>query len=218
MVEENKKNWADIGSQAISSHSEMEEASVTLDEDVDENVEVITASSIEKQSVETPISPALVDELRSELSAMQAQALAATEDYKRVLASMDNLRRRTEKEMANAHKFALERFVTALLPVHDGLEKGLESSGGTATEESLQAIRTGMDITLSLFRDVLSKFGVVVVDPQPGQVFDPKIHEALTIQPSAEQPANTVLVVVQRGFILNERVVRPAMVIVSGGS
>ncbi len=130
----------------------------------------------------------------------------------RTQAQLDNLRKRHERELENAHKFALERFVNELLPVRDSMEMGLAA----AQEESstIDHLREGTALTLKLFSDVMEKFNVVQIDPE-GQPFDPELHQAMSMQRRSDVPPNTVVVVVQKGYTLNGRLVRPAMVIVS---
>lgn len=129
-------------------------------------------------------------------------------------AELENLRKRHDRELENAHKFALERFVGALLPVRDSLELGLSH----ALEEGVDVVtlREGAELTLKLFSDVMEKFNVVQVDPE-GQPFNPELHQAMSIVPRDDLPANTVVTVVQKGYTLNDRLVRPAMVLVSQG-
>ncbi|MCB1868541.1 MAG: nucleotide exchange factor GrpE [Gammaproteobacteria bacterium] len=130
----------------------------------------------------------------------------------RTRAEMDNLRKRQARELENAHKFALERFVNALLPVRDSMEMGLIA----ASEESADVakLREGVELTLKLMTDVMGKFDVVQIDPQ-GEPFDPELHQAMSMVPREDVPPNTVVIVVQKGYTLNGRLVRPAMVMVS---
>ena len=130
----------------------------------------------------------------------------------RTRAEMDNLRKRQARELENAHKFALERFVNALLPVRDSMEMGLIA----ASEESADVakLREGVELTLKLMTDVMGKFDVVQIDPQ-GEPFDPELHQAMSMVPREDVPPNTVVIVVQKGYTLNGRLVRPAMVMVA---
>ena len=130
----------------------------------------------------------------------------------RVRAEIDNLRKRQARELENAHKFALERFVNELLPVRDSMEMGLSA----AQEESagVEKLREGAELTLKLMADVMAKFEVVQIDPQ-GEPFDPELHQAMSMMPRDDVPANTVVAVIQKGYTLNGRLVRPAMVMVS---
>ncbi len=130
----------------------------------------------------------------------------------RAQAELDNLRKRHERELANAHKFALERFVGDLLPVRDSMELGLGAAGEEGAD--LAKLQEGLELTLKLFSDVMEKFDVKQIDPA-GQPFDPELHQAMSVQPRDDVPPNTVVVVVQKGYTLNDRLVRPALVIVS---
>lgn len=130
----------------------------------------------------------------------------------RLQADMENLRRRTEREIDNARKFALERFVNDLIPVVDSMEMGLQASAQAANDQN--TIREGLEMTLKLFQDVLARFHVEAVDPT-GQPFNPQEHEAMSMQPSAEHEPNTVTLTIQKGYRLHGRVVRPARVIIA---
>ncbi len=151
-------------------------------------------------------------DLEKALEEAQQQAAEHWEQLLRVKADMENLRRRTRIDVENAHKFALEKFVKALLPVVDSLEMGIEAA--RQDNASVEALREGMEMTLKLFLDVLAEFGVERIDPK-GEVFDPQRHEAMTLVPSADHEPNTVMDVIQKGYSLNERLVRPARVIVT---
>ena len=122
------------------------------------------------------------------------------------------MRRRVERDLQNAHKFALERFVSELLPVKDSLELGLAAS--TEKGASAESIAEGAELTLRMLEQAMEKFGVRAVDPA-GEPFNPEFHQAMTMQESDTAEPGTVLTVVQKGYLLNERLVRPAMVIVA---
>ncbi len=141
----------------------------------------------------------------------------ADEHWNQVLrlnAELENTRRRAERDVEGAHKFALERFVNELLPVKDSLEMGLAAGGG---EEALAKMKEGMELTLKMLGAAIAKFGVEEVAPL-GQPFNPELHQAMTMQNSAEHPANHVMAVLQKGYTLNQRLVRPALVVVSKGA
>ncbi|MBB3142523.1 nucleotide exchange factor GrpE [Halomonas organivorans] len=152
---------------------------------------------------EAEVLAAKVEELEQALSDAKDQSLRAA-------AEAQNVRRRAEQETDKARKFALEKFVKELLPVVDSLEKALEAMGEDATE----AHREGVSMTLKMQLDVLDKFGVEVVEPA-GEPFDPQYHEAMAMVPNPELEPNTVMDVMQKGYLLNGRLVRPAMVVVS---
>ncbi len=154
-------------------------------------------------SPEADVLAAQVEELEQSLAEAKDQALRAA-------AEAQNVRRRAEQEAEKARKFALEKFVKELLPVVDSLEKALESMQDDASEVH----REGVSMTLKMQLDVLSKFGVESIEPQ-GEPFDPQVHEAMAMVPNPELDPNTVMDVMQKGYLLNGRLVRPAMVVVS---
>ncbi len=130
----------------------------------------------------------------------------------RAKAELENLRKRHQRDLENAHKFALERFVAELLAVHDSMELGLGAAQDA--EADLDKLREGSELTIKLFDDVMERFGVAKIDPE-GEPFNPELHQAMSMQPRDDIPANTVLAVMQKGYSLNGRLVRPAMVVVS---
>lgn len=152
------------------------------------------------------------DERDAEITALRATVESHWDKLLRTNADLDNLRKRNERDLENAHRFALERFIAELLPVKDSMELGLSAASGDSLE--LAGIREGIELTLKMFSNALEKFSVEELDPQ-GQVFDPELHQAMTTQESADVPPGMVMTVVQKGYRLNERLVRPALVIVS---
>lgn len=153
-----------------------------------------------------------IAELEAELAKAQATVAEQQDSVLRARAEADNARRRAEGEVDKAKKFALERFVSELLPVIDNLERALMASD-TASEE-IKPILEGVELTHKSFVATVEKFGLAVVDPQ-GQPFNPELHQAMSMQESADVAPNTVLAVMQKGYQLNGRLVRPAMVAVS---
>lgn len=151
----------------------------------------------------------------SELDALKAQVQEFQEQMLRSQAEMQNVRRRAEMDVEKAHKFALEKFVKELLPVADSLEKAVESTEGQGNAGELVAsIRQGVEMTLSLLESSLKKFNVEPLNPV-GEPFDPQHHEAMSMVPAPDAEPNSVVAVVQKGYLLNGRVVRPAMVMVA---
>ena len=143
----------------------------------------------------------------------EAQA-KADENWNRAVraqADLENLRRRHEIDVDKARKFALNGFVEALLPVVDSMELGLAAAGEDA---DVATLREGSELTLKLLVDALGKFNVEAVNPE-GEAFNPELHQAMSMQPRDDVPPNTVIAVVQKGYLLNGRLVRPAMVMVS---
>ena len=146
-----------------------------------------------------------------------AQLEAEVEKYKdvalRAEAEMQNLRRRAERDVQNAHKFGTERLLQNLLPVLDSLEKAIETSEAAGQAEDDPQLE-GIKLCSKLFTDVLTKEGIEALDPQ-GEPFDPNLHEALSMIENPDLEPNSVMTVIQKGYRLNERLVRPAKVMVS---
>ena len=133
----------------------------------------------------------------------------------RAQAEVDNVRRRTAREVENAHKFALEKFAGQLLPVVDSLEKSVdEVERHAGSGEAFDAIREGIELSQRLFRDTLERFGIEQVNPV-GEPFDPDLHEAMSMIESPSAEPNSVVDVLQKGYTLNGRLLRAAMVIVA---
>lgn len=139
----------------------------------------------------------------------------ATENWDQLLrtkAEMDNIRRRTQKDLENAHKFALEKFVSEMLAVKDSLEMGVDAAKQESAD--VKNLLEGSEMTLNMLAGVFEKFNVVELNPV-GEKFNPDHHQAMSMQPSEEHEPNTVMAVMQKGYLLNDRLVRPAMVMVS---
>ncbi len=134
----------------------------------------------------------------------------------RVKADMDNTRRRTKQDVENAHKFALEKFALELLPIKDSLEMGLSAADGAdmSSGEVAAQLKEGTELTLKMLASALEKFGIEAIDPT-GDTFNPDEHQAMSMQESADHEPNTVMAVMQKGYRLNDRLLRPAMVVVS---
>ena len=146
----------------------------------------------------------------SDAAELRALADENWDRYLRAAAELDNVRKRAARDMENARKYALERFATELLPVRDSLEMGLQA----AEEAGVADLIEGSRATLKQLSSTMERFGVTEVDPL-GEPFDPALHEAMTIQPSAEVEPDTVLTVFQKGYTLNGRLLRPARVVVA---
>lgn len=156
----------------------------------------------------------VIDELqtlRDELAQAQNKAEEHWNAYLNARAEADNIKKRAERDVQNAHKFGLDKFVNELLPVKDSLELGISATEDTA---DIDKIKEGSELTLKMLVAALEKFGVQEVDPL-GEKFNPDLHEAMAMQPAADKEPNTVLQVIQKGYVLNERLVRPALVIVA---
>lgn len=151
--------------------------------------------------------------LQAQVEDLQVQLEQAKEQALRALADSQNTRRRAEKDVESAHKFGLEKFCNALLPVVDNLERAQQSAGITE-DEAVKSLLQGVELTHKSFIDVLSKFNLEQVDPL-GEPFDPQFHQAITMVENPDAEPNSVLDVMQKGYTLNGRLIRPAMVVVS---
>lgn len=166
-------------------------------------------------AVEVEADAAATNPLEEEVARLKAESEQLKDQLMRALAEVQNVRRRADMDVEKAHKFGVEKLVKELLPVVDSLEKTVESSQGEGAEK-LVSIREGAEMTLSLLLDSLRRFNVEPVDPL-GAPFDPQLHEAMSMveQPTAEP--NSVIHVIQKGYTLHGRLLRPAMVVVAKG-
>lgn len=188
------------------------------DSPINEDVE----NSVAEQ-VEEAIAGELIDDVEVEentvTGAVYEQIEALKADVLRAHAETQNARRRAEQDVEKARKFALEKFVGELLPVADNLERAI--AAGDSEDEGQKSVLEGVALTHKSLLDTLKKFKVEVIDPH-GEPFDPQLHQAMSMVPNPDSEPNTVLTVFQKGYTLNGRLVRPAMVVVSsvapGGS
>ncbi len=150
-----------------------------------------------------------VDEA-SALEQVQAKADENWDRYLRTAAELENVRKRATRDVENAHRFALERFSRELLAVRDSLEMGLAAADNASVESLLQ----GSEATLKILGVTMQQFGIEELDPV-GEPFDPEFHEAISMQPSDDVESGSVVTVVQKGYSLNGRLLRPAMVVVA---
>ena len=179
---------------------------MTKKQDQDESVE-----KIEDENIETTTQEHQADDLQTQLEEAQQSTKDNWDKVLRAQAEMENLKRRNAKDLENAHKFALDGFVKALLEVKDSLTMGLKIAQEDSA--SVESITEGLEMTDKVFTSTLEKFGVETINPK-GEAFNPEFHEAVTMLPMPDQESNSVLEVIQAGFTLNGRLVRPAMVIV----
>lgn len=200
MSKETKKDWKKIKDEFAEQDALEQDMSLEDEEDDEEEFQPKSAALEHPSYLE----------LEEKLTLAEQKAHENWEKAVRAMAEVDNVRRRSERDVENAHRYALEKFVNSLLSVVDSLEQAIQLA-----EEHLDAsMRQGLELTMKLFLDVLGKYGVVQLDPQ-GENFDPQQHEAMSIQDAAGAAHNSVLTVLQKGYKLNERVIRPARVIVA---
>lgn len=197
MSEKIKKDWKKFKDDHVEQDELQNEVGIAQDDEQSDT----DANSLEHLSYA---------ELEEKLTLAEQQAHENWEKAVRAMAELDNVRRRAERDVANAHRFGLEKFINSLLPIMDSLEEALR----LADNKGDKAMHEGLELTMKLFLGVLEKHDVQQLDPQ-GAVFDPQEHEAMSMQASTDVPTNTVLVVFQKGYKLNDRVIRPARVIVA---
>ena len=164
-----------------------------------------TAQQTEEESLQDEAS---IEDLRAEVARLQEKADENWNTVLRMKAEAENQRKRSEKQVEDAHKYAVKKFVEELLPVADSLEMGMNAEG------DVEKIREGMGLTMKVLENALEKFKVEQVNPL-GEKFDPELHQAMATQPSDEYDDGQVSAVMQKGYTLNGRLVRPAMVMVA---
>ena len=171
-----------------------------------ESVEQSTAADANLQS-------AAVTELQNTIKALQLEQESLREKAARALAEVDNTRRRAERDVSDAHRYGAKKILTEMMPVLDSLVRSQE--GVDESNESIKPMLDGVRLTLELFEKTLAKFGFTAIEPVRGEVFDPEKHEAMSMLPDAELEKNCIINVLQKGYELNGRVLRAAMVIVA---
>ena len=192
-------------------HEEVNEGEEKTLDSADTAAEAVAAEKAKDLDAEI-VEELLAEDQLSETEELQEQVSKANDQVLRVQAEMQNVRRRVERDVENAHKYALDKFTAELLPVVDNLERALSTID--AADDAQKAVATGLELTLKSFFDVLGRFKVEVVDPA-GQPFDADLHQAVSMVPNPDLEPNTVMDVFQKGYTLNGRLVRPAMVVVS---
>ncbi len=196
-MSDSKKNQHD-NSEQLKDEVLDELESIKAEQEDNEGAETENESSDEEVSI---------DSLQQALIESQAKADENWETVLRMKADLDNQRKRTEKQVEDAHKFAVKKFMEELLPVADSMEMGL------AAEGDVEQIKEGVALTKKVFDSAMGKFGLEAVDPL-GEKFNPELHQAMAMQPSEEYDEGCVSAVMQKGFTLKGRIVRPAMVMV----
>ena len=169
-------------------------------------------AEIEAELMDEMDAEAAEQEQQSETQQLRAEVATANDQVLRVQAEMQNVRRRAERDVENAHKYALDKFAADLLPVVDNLERALAAID--SADEGQKAVAEGLELTLKSFMEVLVRYRIEAIDPA-GQPFDAELHQAVSMVPNPDLEHNTVMDVFQKGYTLNGRLVRPAMVVVS---
>jgi len=175
------------------------------------------SNRLEDDATEAPIgleaTEGTTGELSEELDVAQTEAKKNYELFLRTQAEMENIKRRAQRDLENAHKFGIKKLVEELVPVFDGLEQGLQIELDE-TDETLKQMHTGLQLTYNILLDTLNKYGIEQLSPE-GQAFNPEHHEAISMVEAEGVAPNTVITVFQKGYILNGRLLRPARVIVA---
>lgn len=192
------------------------------DEEHLESAEIIEEAQFDSSENKAEESSAAKVGDMADIETRLQQALEKVEECKdqeiRARAEIQNARRRAEKDVENAHKYALEKMAKELLPVVDNLERGLEAVPAEKLEDvAFNSLKEGVELTLSLFMSALTRFKIEQIDPV-GEPFDPQLHQAVTMVEQDSVEPNTVVHVMQKGYTLHGRLLRPAMVVVSRAS
>lgn len=182
---------------------------VQSEQDDQEYVDTVEQPKKDIKADDSPVGTSAEKDSQEQLAEALEKAEKHWELYLRAQAELENARRRAEKDVENAHKFGLEKFAMELLGVKDSLELGLSAEDADADK-----LKEGTALTLKMLSQALEKFHIQEIDPV-GQAFDPNLHQAMTTQESSEHSPNTVISVMQKGYVLNDRLLRPAMVIVA---
>ena len=162
----------------------------------------------------SPASANDASKLTTEIETLRAQVTETQDKFLRARAEIENTRRRAEIDVANAHKYAIERFAAEMVTVKDSLELARNVDINQESQTAVQKMHEGLDLTLKLMDDIFRKFGLTTLDPK-GEKFDPGRHHAISVVDSSEVPPNHVANVMQKGYLLQERVLRPALVVVA---
>jgi molecular chaperone GrpE len=180
-------------------------------EELETDIEVQQQDAVQ-EIVELTEEQQRIVELEAAVIEAQTKLVDQKDSVMRAIAEADNARKRAQGEIDKARKFALEKFAGELLPVADNLERALQVAN--PENEAIKPIVDGVELTLKSFFSTIEKFGMSVIDPQ-GQPFNPEKHQAMSMQEDTELPPNTVLAVMQKGYEINGRLLRPAMVLVT---
>ena len=185
------------------------------DAQVDPPKDEVSQDEVEPEISEETVTEAeepTIESLSEQIEALKTTAADNLDRAIRAQAELDNVRKRTSRDIENAHKYALEKFINELLPVLDSLELGINASENT---EDTSSLREGMEITMKMFCSSLEKIGVKPVESQKGEKFNPDQHEAVTMQEVEDVESGAVTTTLQKGYELNGRLIRPAKVIVA---
>ena len=192
---------------------QQKEADISLEEVIEEVEDQLAKDGVSAETdTEESTSEITIESLSEQIEALKKTAADNLDKAVRAQAELDNVRKRTTRDVENAHKYALDKFINELLPVLDSMELGIVAS---VEGEDVSSLREGLELTLKMFCSSLEKSGVHPVNPQKGDKFNPDQHEAVTMQEVDDVESGTVVTMLQKGYELNGRLIRPAMVIVA---
>ncbi|MBU0455939.1 MAG: nucleotide exchange factor GrpE [Gammaproteobacteria bacterium] len=194
-------------------HSKLKQGDPDLDKKLEQEIQDI--EDLEQEACVANPDQCSICDVKSEVETLKKTLEESHEKLLRAYAEMENVRHRASVDVEKARQFSLERFVKELIPVVDNLENALLAVPAEQNEWAM-ALMKGVKLTMQMFLDVLTKFGVVQINPE-GKAFDPQFHEAMAMQESAKLSPNTVLQVFQKGYTLNGRLIRAARVVVVKG-
>ncbi|WP_415892681.1 nucleotide exchange factor GrpE [Neptuniibacter sp. PT8_73] len=196
-----------------------EELNPVEEQKVEQSEEVVAAADAQEENAEQGEAEQVAaeetaqdaDKLAADLAAAVAEVETLKDQMLRVQADAQNVRRRAEQDVEKAHKFGVEKFANEMLPIVDSLERAIEAFGD---DEAVKPMKEGVEMTMNMFLSGLAKFQMEQVNPQ-GEAFDPALHQAMSMVESPDAKPNTVIAVMQKGYTLHGRLVRPAMVVVA---
>lgn len=193
-----------------SSHEQQTDSDLIAE--VLEQTNEVFSEQVEENAEDTQPVEVSIEVLQQQLEEAQQQAAANLDKAVRTLAEMENLKKRVQKDLEDERKYGLAKFAKELLSVLDSLELGVQAAAGDSPE--LVKLREGSELTMKQFEAVFAKFNIETIDPA-GQPFNPELHQAMVMQPSSTIAPNHVITVFQKGYVLNGRLLRPAMVVVA---
>jgi len=194
-----------------SSHEQQSDSDL-IAEVLEQTNEAFTEQETEEGAEKPASDEVTIESLQAQLEEAQQQATANLDKAMRAMAEMDNLKKRVQKDLDDERKYGLAKFAKELLTVLDSLELGVQAATGDSPE--VVKLREGSELTMKQFESVFAKFNIETVDPV-GQPFNPEFHQAMVMQPSSTVAPNHVITVFQKGYVLNGRLLRPAMVVVA---
>lgn len=194
-----------------SSHEQQSDSDL-IAEVLEQTSEALAEPAAEEVEIESVAEEISIEALQQQLEEAQQQAAANLDKAIRTMAEMDNLKKRVQKDLDDERKYGLTKFAKELLSVLDSLELGIQAATGDSPE--IIKLREGSELTIKQFESVFNKFNIETVDPT-GQPFNPELHQAMVMQPSSTVAPNHVITVFQKGYVMNGRLLRPAMVVVA---